>query len=360
MDSDNDHNKLSSLKPGQHERRSFTTKVWIAASITALITVALLIFKATFGVLLLVLAGTLIALYFHGLAKLIERKTPLGSTSCLLISTIGSIILLSAFVWFAGDRIAQESDRLTETIPSAYEKAKEQINNNPLGEKAINRISEQAESADAANKLPKRVFTFFKSTFGVLGDIYVVVFIGLMFTASPKLYETGMVKVVPPNGRSKASEVLEKLATNLQKWLKGKLISMLVVAILTAIGLSILNIPLWFVLALIAGLLSFVPNFGPLIALIPAVLMGFMENPTKALLVVGVYVLVQVLESNFITPKIQQQLTSVPPAMIIIGQLLMGVLTGGWGLLLATPILVIVMVLVQELYVKRMEGTNQG
>lgn len=355
MDSGNDHNKFSNSSSTQDEHRSFISKVWITASIVALITVLLLIVKATFSVLLLVLAGALIALYFHGLAKLIQRKTGLGNTPGLLISTIGSIILLGAFLWFAGDRIAKETDKLAETIPSAYEEVKDQINSSSLGKKAIDQISQQAGSGKTRKEFPKKVFSFFTSTFGVLGDIYVVVFIGLFFTASPQLYETGVVKVVPPKGRNKASYVREKLATHLQKWLKGKLLSMLVVAILTGIGLAILQIPLWFVLALFAGLLSFVPNFGPIIALIPAVLMGFMESPTKALLVVGVYVLVQVLESNLITPKIQQKLISVPPAMIIIGQLIMGVLTGGWGLVLATPLLVIVMVLVQELYMKQME-----
>lgn len=357
MESGNDRNKFSGSTSQQDQRHSFIAKVWVTASIVALITVLVLIVKATFSVLLLVLAGALIALYFHGLAKLIERKTGLGSKSSLLTSTIGSIALLGAFLWFAGDRIANEADKLADTIPSAYEKAKEQINNSALGKKVLEQVSQQADSGNTREQLPKRVFSFFKSTFGVLGDIYVVVFIGLFFTASPNLYETGMVKVVPPAGRSQATYVLQKLATHLQKWLKGKLFSMLVVAILTAIGLAILKIPLWFVLALIAGLLSFVPNFGPLIALIPAVLIGFMEGPTKALLVVGVYVLVQVLESNLITPKIQQQLISVPPAMILIAQLIMGVLTGGWGLILATPLMVIVMVLVQELYVKRIERT---
>lgn len=357
MESGNDHNKFSGSTSHQDRRHSFTAKVWITASIVALITVLVLIFKATFSVLLLVLAGALIALYFHGLAKLIERKVGLGSTSSLVTSTIGSIALLAGFLWFAGDRIANEAGKLADTIPSAYEKAKEQINNSALGKKVLDQVSQQADSGNAKEQLPKRVFSFFTSTFGVLGDIYVVVFIGLLFTASPKLYETGIVKVVPPDGRSKATYVLQKLATHLQKWLKGKLFSMLVVAILTGIGLAILRLPLWFVLALIAGLLSFVPNFGPLLALIPAVLIGLMEGPTKALLVVGVYVLVQVLESNLITPKIQQQLISVPPAMIIIAQLIMGVLTGGWGLVLATPLLVIVMVLVQELYVKRIERT---
>ncbi len=113
--------------------------------------------------------------------------------------------------------------------------------------------------------------------------------------------------------------------------------------------------PLWLVLALLAGLLSFIPNFGPLLALIPAVLIGLMESPTTAAIVAGLYILIQFVESNFITTLVQQKLISMPPALIIIAQLLMGALTGGWGLVLATPLTVIVMVLVQELYINKME-----
>jgi predicted PurR-regulated permease PerM len=108
--------------------------------------------------------------------------------------------------------------------------------------------------------------------------------------------------------------------------------------------------PLWLVLALLAGFISFIPNFGPLIALIPAVLVGLMEGPQTALMVAGLYILIQVVESNFITPLVQQKLIQLPPALIILSQVIMGVLTGGWGLILATPLMVIVIVLIQELY----------
>jgi len=127
---------------------------------------------------------------------------------------------------------------------------------------------------------------------------------------------------------------------------------MFVVFVLTAIGLAIIGMPFWLVLALLAGLISFIPNFGPLIALIPAVLVALMQSPETALLVVGLYILIQFIESNFITTLVQQKLLNMPPAIIIIAQLLMGALTGGWGLVLATPLTVIVIILVQELYLK--------
>jgi predicted PurR-regulated permease PerM len=110
--------------------------------------------------------------------------------------------------------------------------------------------------------------------------------------------------------------------------------------------------PLWLVLALLAGLISFIPNFGPLIALIPAVLVAFLQSPTMAALVIGLYALIQFIESNFITTFVQKKLINMPPALIIISQLIMGILTGGWGLILATPITVIAIVLVQELYIR--------
>ena len=91
--------------------------------------------------------------------------------------------------------------------------------------------------------------------------------------------------------------MLDKLGEQLRKWLKGKLLSMLVVFILTAIGLAILRIPLWLVLALLAGLISFIPNFGPLLALIPAVLVGLLQSPQTALLVVGLYILIQFIKA---------------------------------------------------------------
>ena len=80
-----------------------------------------------------------------------------------------------------------------------------------------------------------------------------------------------------------------------------------------------------------------------------------MESSTTALLVLGLYMLVQVLESNLITPKIQKKLINIPPALIITAQLFMGVLTGGWGLVLATPLVAITIVLLNKLYIEKQE-----
>jgi predicted PurR-regulated permease PerM len=210
-------------------------------------------------------------------------------------------------------------------------------------------------SPESQKKAKAVASTFFKSTFGALGDLYVVLFLGIFFTVAPQLYKKGIVQLVPKTGRRKANDVLVKLGHNLKQWLKGQLFAMLVVFVLTAIGLAIIGVPMWLALALIAGILNFIPNFGPLIAMVPAVLVSLTQDTTTAWLVAGLYILIQVAESNFITPMVQQKLVNVAPALIIIAQLLMGTLTGGWGIILATPLMVVVMVLVQELYVKKMD-----
>jgi predicted PurR-regulated permease PerM len=330
---------------------SFQRKVWIATSIVAFFVLLIWIIKTIFNVLLLLFAGALIAIYFVGLAKLLQRKLNWKYGLCLAISIIGSLLLMIGFFWFAGNSISAQIGELKETLPSAVASAKATLSQNAIGR----RLLEAASSDEVSSKASGVAQSFFSSTFGVLGDLYVVLFLGIFFTVSPKSYTGGLLQLVPSAGKDKGQEVMKKLGTSLTKWLKGQIFAMFVVFILTAIGLLIIGVPMWLVLSLIAGLLNFIPNFGPLIAMVPAVLIGFLGGPTTAMIVAGLYILVQILESNIITPQIQKKMLDVPPALIIIAQLVMGVLTGGWGLILATPVMVVMMVLVKELYVDKQE-----
>lgn len=339
---------------GNNDGYTFPKKVWIAGSIFALIVLILALVKTTFNVFLLILAGILIAVFFRAISSLIEKKTKWNSWVCLAISVIGTVLIIIGLFWLIGTEVQSQISQLSETLPTTVKSAKEQLSKHPIGQKIIQTVS----SPQAPEKATGIASTFFKTTFGILGDIYVVLFLGIFFMASPEQYKKGIVQLVPKSGRRKATIILNNIGNLLKKWLKGKLFAMLVVFILTAVGLVIMGIPMWLALALIAGILSFIPNFGPLIALIPAVLVGLMEGPVTAGLVAGLYILVQVIESNFITPVVENKLINIPPALIIISQLVMGILTGGWGLLLASPLMVIVMVVVKETYIKRINRSD--
>lgn len=335
----------------QDKKYSFVQKAWITVGILALILSILLIFKSTFSVFILVLAGALIATYFRGLAGMIQKKTQWKSWIAMTISVGGTLLLFTGIFWLIGSEAQSQMSQLSKTLPDTYENAKEYLNRTWLGQEAIKRISDTGSDG----KMTSVFSTFFRTTFGILGDIYVILLVGAYLTAAPYLYTKGIKRLVPPRGRGKADDVLDHLGRSMKQWILGKIFAMFVVFVLTAIGLKILGMPMWLALAIIAGFLNFIPNFGPLIAMIPAVLVALSQGPQTAFIVVGLYMLVQFLESNLITPKVQQHLTSVPPALIITSQLIVASFAGIWGITLATPIILIVMILVQELYVKKIE-----
>jgi predicted PurR-regulated permease PerM len=144
--------------------------------------------------------------------------------------------------------------------------------------------------------------------------------------------------------------VAARLGTTLQWWFVGRFASMAVTGVLTGIGLWIAGVPMALALGFIAGLLAFVPFVGPIVAAIPGLLVGWVQGPMTALYALIVYVVVQALEGNLITPVIQKKAVAVPPALLISGQLLLGSLFGAWGLLWATPLIVVTMVIVKMLY----------
>jgi predicted PurR-regulated permease PerM len=203
----------------------------------------------------------------------------------------------------------------------------------------------------------------FSSTFGVIGNIVIVLFVGLFFAISPSLYSQGIVKLIPVSRRERSAHILSAVGTQLQWWFVAQLGSMLCTGLLTFIGLSILGIPMALTLAIIAALLNFIPNVGPWIAAVPAVLVAFAPhaghpgfNPALAGWTALLYILVQMNDGWVVTPYLQQRTVSLPPALIIIGQVVFALLLGPVGLVLATPILTTVIALIRMIYIEDILG----
>jgi predicted PurR-regulated permease PerM len=135
---------------------------------------------------------------------------------------------------------------------------------------------------------------------------------------------------------------------------------MTLIGTLTGAGLAVLGIPLALALGVVAGLLNFIPYLGPLMSFMPAALLSLSQGAQTLLWVLGLYVLVQGLESYVVTPLIQQQAVALPPALLITAQVLLGVALGWLGLLLATPITAAIVVLVRELYVADAQDATAG
>ena len=127
---------------------------------------------------------------------------------------------------------------------------------------------------------------------------------------------------------------------------------MVLVTLLTWLGLWLLNVQLALALGLLAGILNFIPNIGPLLSVVPAVLVALPDGVPTVVWVALLYLGVQTIESSLFTPLLQQRMVSLPPAFTLTMQLLFWLMLGGWGLVLATPIAAAGVVFVQRLYVE--------
>lgn len=330
---------------------SFFQKITWGGIILALIISVFILFRATVHIFILILVGALIACYFRGVSTFLERKTKLSNAWALSISIMGTFVVLSGVFYLMGSTIVNQAAELQEAFPELLEKGETFLETTDTGKEIAAQFEKMKDSDDLSNFISN----FFKTSFGGIGDLYVILLVGIYFTASPKIYRKGIIILVPPHKRDKAARLLDQLSSGLTKWLFGKFFSMALVFVLTAIALAIVGIPMWLALSFIAGLLVFIPNFGPIIAAIPTLLVALSQSTHMAITVGIIYLVIQVSEGSFITPKVQQRLISIPPALIILGQIFGGTLIGAWGVVFATPIVLILMILVKELYVKPME-----
>jgi predicted PurR-regulated permease PerM len=204
------------------------------------------------------------------------------------------------------------------------------------------------------------LFPFLSSTFAVFAGIVLIVFLAIYIAAEPDVYHAGLMHLFPHHARKRAGEVLSAMATVLRKWLVTQLIAMLAIGTITTIILLALDVKAAFALGALAGLLEFVPTIGPLMSAIPAVAMGFLDSPDKALAVAIAYGAIQFLENHLLIPLLMKGGVNLPPALTVVSQALMAMIFGFLGLMVAVPLLAAIMVPVKMLYVEGVVGDDMA
>lgn len=331
------------------KKYNYSQKVWIAGGIIAILIILLLFIRAIFNVLLLVLVASLISVYFRGISDYLRKKTHWKSSLTLPVSIVGTVLIVGFLFWLIGARVQAQLEDLIEDLPALVENAEKQIIKSAVGRNALEYVS----SSGGQEGIKSTASVFLKSTFGFFGDLYIILIAGIYLTVDPDLYKRGVISLVPKKGKKKTAEVLDKIGIGLKQWLKGQFISMAIIFSLIGISLRIIGFPMWLTLAIITGILNFIPNFGPFMTLILAALIGLTIDLQTTLVVAIIYLVAQGLEGMVITPLIQQRMIDIPPVLLIVSQVIIATLTGFWGLVVAAPLMVIVMILVQELYIKK-------
>jgi predicted PurR-regulated permease PerM len=346
------------------ESQNFTRRVLTVVGIVALTILLVWALMYVFDVILFLFAAILLAIFLRGLADLLNRYTRLSEGWSVLVVSLILLLVFAGAIALLAPNVAEQVKQLRDKIPVSVQKASEYISQFGLGRTLLEQLPNQEElqariSNIDVSSLLTRVGGYFSSTVGAIGNFFITILIAIYLATEPRLYARGITKLFPVSARPRVYEVLARIGDTLAWWLIGKAASMLFIGVLTWVGLWILDVPLSLTLGLIAGLLSFIPNFGPIFSAIPAILLGFVDSPVKALYVLILFIVVQIIESNVVTPYIERRTVELPPALTIVTQLALGILIGGLGLVLATPLLAVVMVLVQAVYIEDVLGDRE-
>lgn len=332
-------------------------------------------------ILLLTLAAVLLTVFASmPVRSLVKRGMSRGLA--ILVSVFGGFALVILMILLVFPTLIQQFSVLfTDIIPQGLQRLIERWNSGELiqqtpflqqipniqttiqglviDENLLNQVV--AQIANALGQFGGSVIPLIGDVASAILSLLIIIFLCMYFIAEPDRYIEGVIRLSPIWYRRRMREILSRLDDSIRAWLRVTGVSMLITGIGTAIGLALLGIQQWAALGVLAGVLSFIPNFGPIAALIPSVAVAIIQAPQNTLLVIIIIYGVSFVQSQVIGPIMARESMKIAPVMILIGQVVFGIFFGFLGIMLAVPLTAMMLVLVQEVYVKDILGdTSEG
>ena len=325
------------------------------------LTAALLLLWSLRDVLIHLFAAVVLAMALCTLVGVVRERLGCSRPLALLLSVAGLVLLLAIATAAVVPPFLEQFKELLAQLPQAAELALkllhqvlDQSSQMLYGKQALHWLKQNWQSpgqpSDLAGNL-QRLLGLAGNLGSGLVQLLFVVAVSVMIAVQPTAYREVLVLLAPSFYRRRLREVLLQCGEALSSWMGGVLISSLCVALLAGIGLLLLGVKLVVANALLAGLLNIIPNIGPTLSLMFPMSVALLASPWKALAVLGLYVLVQHLESYVITPSVMHRQVQLLPGLTLTAQFLFTVVFGPLGLLLALPLAVCLQVLIREVLI---------
>ena len=316
---------------------------------------------ATADVFLLLFIAIIISLYLGAVRDLLVNRAHLPPRLAFFISVVGTAAALIGLLAILLPPVIEQTRALFLVLPRYIETWENGIDtfvarfpalrdvwkpgDLPLITALYDQLSQQAETV-----LP-RVLSFVN----LLISTFAVGVMSIYLALQPGVYREWLIARFPPIHRDLVRDVLRDLADALRAYIVGQLLTMSVLAFLTAVGLYLLNVPYWLTFGVFAGLVAVVPFFGTLFSTtLPALfVLGAPGGGTRALYVLLLGTIVHLIEGNLVSPLVMSRKIDMPPVLTITSVLVVGKLLGPLGLVVALPILVTVMVIVRRILINR-------
>lgn len=325
--------------------------------------------------ILLLFSGVLFGVMLVALSDLLGRVIGGPHVLRLVIVCLFLASLFTTVIVLGGATIQQQANALSTTIRSQVGTVKAFLEERGVdtgfmtfGSSAANpdpshsptglqNLPSASTIASSTSAIIGQTWKFVSGLIETLGNVFIIILLGLLLAAQPGLYRNGVLRFVPRPQRASAAELADDIGDTLRRWLVGQLMTMTSIFIVTWIGLTLIGIPGALVLGFIAGFLSFIPNVGAVLAGFLIVLASLGSGWPAVAASFGLYLLVQFLEGNILTPLIQRHAIDIPPATLFAAQIFLGFLFGLWGLALALPLIAIINTVLKHLYPADETGT---
>jgi predicted PurR-regulated permease PerM len=321
------------------------------------------------AVLLLLFLAVLLAVYLSAISELLERRFGMPRWAGILCAIAGSLAAVGAAGALILPPVIDQTQALVAALPQSFADLQSLIAH-WAGKYPVLRRTELADPAsglvtrlidDAVNYVRGSALPYARAGGKLFIEAVSVAVMGLYLARHPSGYRLGVLALIAPRYRTLGARVLDDAGATLRAWVMGQLVSMAVLATVTAIGLWLLGVPFWLAFGLFTGVVAIVPFFGTFVStLLPAVFVLGAGDWLKALAVVALGALVHLLEANVVSPLVMERSVALPPVLTIAAVLIMAVLFGVVGLVVAVPVLAVTMVVVRHVLQEEIYGDLTG
>jgi predicted PurR-regulated permease PerM len=320
--------------------------------------------------ILLLFSGVLFGIVLMAMTDLLGRIIGGSHVLRLVLVCVFLTGLFSTVIVLGGATIAQQASALSDTIRSQVATVKTFLEERGVetnfltfdsapraegqqttpGPSSLPNLPSASTIASGTSAIITQTWKFIAGLIETLGNVFIIILLGLLIAAQPSLYRNGMLRFVPRSHAARATVLTDDIGETLRRWLVGQLMTMSTLFLVTWTGLALIGVPGSLVLGFITGFLSFIPNVGAVLAGVLIVLASLGSGWAAVAGAFGLYLLVQFLEGNILTPLIQRRAIAIPPATLFAAQIFLGFLFGLWGLALALPLIAIINVVLKHVY----------
>lgn len=340
---------MSRLSPDADDAR-FIRRLFLTLGVIAFAATLYL----TGNLLILAFGSVLGAIVIHAIAEVYADRLRLPSRAALGLAIATILAMIGLLGWLFGVEFRTQVNVLVTRLPEILDQLGDEMAQSPVGAKVVDAM----RAAFAGSRIAQDIGGLAQGAGQFALNALLVLVGAIFFAIDPKVYERGFLLLMPPSKRAAVEDALSDTASTLRLWLRAQLIQMTTMGVLVGLGLWWVGVPSAPALGLLTGLSEFIPYVGPLAAMIPALGLAATQSVSHVLWTVGVFAVVRVVQTNFITPYVTSRVIAIPPAVALFAILAIGAVFGLFGLFFSAAILVVIYTLIRSLYLRETLGED--